>query len=397
MRIDHEQHARSSPEPRFSSRAHGSAPACIAGVKRALVMSRARLVLEEVFGPVNDRRFAVRLWDGSTDMPTVAGTPSFTLVVNSPGALRRMFLPPSELRLAESFVCGDVDIEGDLESATALGDAVRDRLGSPESLTSVALGLLALPSDAGMTHLMQQRELGAERRAPQHSRASDSAAIRSHYDVGNDFYALWLDRAMVYSCAYFETEDDDIDDAQRAKLDLICRKLRLAPDERLLDIGCGWGGSRSPRGYALWRVGARSDTEPCAGDVRQQMHLRRGARGEVCGGSHRLQGSSDARIVAAVRRDRKRRNVRACGQHEFANLFPYGVQSPATRGAVPESWHHCRAGAKAEPSALTPLEVFRATALAGCRVPRALCISWRRARHARRSNPGGGRGRIRNS
>ena len=75
-----------------------------------------------------------------------------------------------------------------------------------------------------------------------HSRQRDRAAIQYHYDVSNDFYALWLDKRMTYSCAYFEHGDEDIDAAQEAKYDLICRKLRLRPGERLLDIGCGWGG-----------------------------------------------------------------------------------------------------------------------------------------------------------
>jgi cyclopropane-fatty-acyl-phospholipid synthase len=75
-----------------------------------------------------------------------------------------------------------------------------------------------------------------------HSRDRDLEAVRSHYDVGNDFYSLWLDRSLVYSCAYFPTGSEDIDAAQRAKLDHLCRKLRLSPGERLLDIGCGWGG-----------------------------------------------------------------------------------------------------------------------------------------------------------
>ena len=66
--------------------------------------------------------------------------------------------------------------------------------------------------------------------------------MRHHYDVGNDFYALWLDRRMVYSCAYFPTGTEDLEAAQEAKLEHICRKLRLRPGERLLDIGCGWGG-----------------------------------------------------------------------------------------------------------------------------------------------------------
>jgi cyclopropane-fatty-acyl-phospholipid synthase len=74
-----------------------------------------------------------------------------------------------------------------------------------------------------------------------HSRRRAAAAVRSHYDVGNEFYALWLDARMVYSCAYFDTGEEDIHVAQEAKLDLICRKLRLEHGETLLDIGCGWG------------------------------------------------------------------------------------------------------------------------------------------------------------
>jgi cyclopropane-fatty-acyl-phospholipid synthase len=66
--------------------------------------------------------------------------------------------------------------------------------------------------------------------------------VTFHYNVSNDFYALWLDQRMVYSCAYFETADEDLDTSQERKLDYLCRKLRLVPGERLLDIGCGWGG-----------------------------------------------------------------------------------------------------------------------------------------------------------
>jgi cyclopropane-fatty-acyl-phospholipid synthase len=78
--------------------------------------------------------------------------------------------------------------------------------------------------------------------AKAHSRRRDAVAVRHHYDVGNDFYALWLDRRCIYSCAYFPTGTEDLDAAQEAKLEHICRKLRLQPGEHLLDIGCGWGG-----------------------------------------------------------------------------------------------------------------------------------------------------------
>ncbi|HXF82726.1 MAG TPA: cyclopropane-fatty-acyl-phospholipid synthase family protein, partial [bacterium] len=88
-----------------------------------------------------------------------------------------------------------------------------------------------------------------------HSPSRDRTAVRHHYDIGNDFYALWLDRRLVYSCAYFPTGTEDLDAAQEAKLELICRKVRLRPNERLLDIGCGWGGLVA---YAAERYGARA-------------------------------------------------------------------------------------------------------------------------------------------
>lgn len=75
-----------------------------------------------------------------------------------------------------------------------------------------------------------------------HTRLRDRSHVRYHYDVGNDFYGLWLDTRKVYSCAYFQNDDDSLDEAQENKLDLICRKLMLKPGDRLLDIGCGWGG-----------------------------------------------------------------------------------------------------------------------------------------------------------
>jgi cyclopropane-fatty-acyl-phospholipid synthase len=103
----------------------------------------------------------------------------------------------------------------------------------------LALALLRLPAGDG-------RESGQRGRATlegkQHSVQRDREAVRYHYDVSNHFYALWLDQHMVYSCGYFEGADEDLDTAQARKLDYLCRKLRLQPGQRLLDLGCGWGG-----------------------------------------------------------------------------------------------------------------------------------------------------------
>lgn len=211
--------------------------------KDAAALAASRVVLEDVFGPVASRRFAVRYWDGTVDEP--AEEPRFTLVLESLGALRRMLLPPSELSLTESYIFGDVDVEGNLEAASELGDVAASRLRSPLALLRLARHVIALPRDSaadatssGSKPTPSSPQLYGRR----HSKHRDREAVRFHYNVGNPFYALWLDARMVYSCGYFAHGDDDLDRAQESKLDLICRKLRLAPGERLLDIGCGWGG-----------------------------------------------------------------------------------------------------------------------------------------------------------
>jgi len=204
-------------------------------------LDAARTVMELLLGPPETRSCAVRYWDGSQDAVAAGTRPFFTLVLRSAGSLRRMLTPPTELKLAEAYIRGDVDIEGEIEYAAAIGEEVRVRMGRPGALARLVRHAVALPHDDPAERTRRRRDhLGLLGR--RHSRARDRAAVRSHYDVGNDFYALWLDERMVYSCAYFPTGQEDINAAQEAKLDLLCRKLRLAPGERLLDIGCGWGG-----------------------------------------------------------------------------------------------------------------------------------------------------------
>jgi cyclopropane-fatty-acyl-phospholipid synthase len=194
-----------------------------------------------LFGEPHQRSFDVKFWDGTVDHGKSARA-LFTLVLNRPAALRRMLLPPNEMSIVESYIAGDVDIEGSMEAASNLGDAIGGRLRSPLAVAQLVRRVLGLPGQkeddlADIRFPEQARKLGAR-----HAPVRDAAAIHYHYDVGNNFYKLWLDRRMVYSCAYFRSADDSLDAAQEAKLDLICRKLRLKPGERLLDIGCGWGG-----------------------------------------------------------------------------------------------------------------------------------------------------------
>jgi cyclopropane-fatty-acyl-phospholipid synthase len=199
-------------------------------------------ILRDLFGPPEQRSFAVRFWDGSHDQPTPA-EPQFTLILRRPGALRRMLLPPSELAITEAYLHDDYDIEGSMEAVTNLAPGLVSSLGGAGPLARLAWRLRQLPGkDAPAPGSTAGNRAGFQGSGTQHSQQRDSAAVRYHYDTGNDFYALWLDSRMVYSCGYFQHESDDLDTAQKQKLEHICRKLRLKPGERLLDIGCGWGG-----------------------------------------------------------------------------------------------------------------------------------------------------------
>ena len=203
-------------------------------------LSRCREVLAAILGEPHERSFDVKFWDGSIDRGRNPRAP-FTMVFNRPAALRRMLLPPNELSIAESYLSGDVDIEGSMEAASNVTDMIGDRLRSPIKVARLIALVLRLPGKAD-DDLADARFPERARKLGRHTPVRDAAAIHFHYDVGNDFYRLWLDPRLVYSCAYFRSPTVSLEDAQEAKLDLICRKLRLTPGEKFLDIGCGWGG-----------------------------------------------------------------------------------------------------------------------------------------------------------
>lgn len=198
----------------------------------------ARRVAEEIFGPPQQRGFSIRYWDGFLEQGASGARAPLTLVIRHPSALRAMLLPPSELAFGQAFLCGHVELEGDVEAAAPIARLAAARLSSRRLVRLVGL-LLRLPAGGrAPEHPVRRRPRRWSRR---HTRSRDAAAIRHHYDVGNEFYQLWLDPQTVYSCGYFSPGVEDLAAAQVAKLDHICRKLRLRPGERLLDIGCGWG------------------------------------------------------------------------------------------------------------------------------------------------------------
>ena len=204
------------------------------------VEERTRHVLSEIFAGCSLDKVGVRLWDGTAwpdERPRAA-----MLALKHSGALGRMFLPGTEVGLAEAYLHDDFDIEGDIAVAFEIGDFLLARLGDWKKKLKLAGLLAALPDqDVRATMRRAARQLLPRIRGEQHSLERDRRAVTFHYDVANDFYRLWLDPRMVYSCAYFISQDDDLDAAQECKLDYLCCKLRLRPGQRLLDIGCGWG------------------------------------------------------------------------------------------------------------------------------------------------------------
>ncbi len=225
---------------------------------------RLTKLAEEVLGSPLPVR--VRAWDRSESGPP--GAP--VLVIRNRRALRRLLFKPGELGLARAWVAGDIDIDGDLYEALDLlagmiwergGDAAKPQraavlraLARPE-IRSAARELLAL-AGAPVPPTPPAEEV-RRRRGPLHTLRRDKEAISHHYDVGNDFYALVLGPSMVYSCAYWEGPDATLEEAQRDKLDLICRKLGLTEGRRLLDVGCGWGSMvlHAAREYGVRAVG----------------------------------------------------------------------------------------------------------------------------------------------
>src|SRR5579864_649659 len=166
-------------------------------------------LVQEIFGGVQLPNFSVRLWDGTVwqSRPEAGEAPRFTLVLQHPGALRAMLLPPSELNLGEAYIYNDYDVEGDLAGAFEMGEYLMDEHWGKMAQARYGKRLLGLPR----TGQPRPRDVAAKLHGTLHSKERDRQAVTYHYDRSNDFYALWLDRRMVYSCAYFATPDDDID------------------------------------------------------------------------------------------------------------------------------------------------------------------------------------------
>jgi cyclopropane-fatty-acyl-phospholipid synthase len=200
-----------------------------------------------------DRPFALRFWDGSELAPTTPGGPVFT--VRSPAAVAHLLRAPGQLGLGRAYAAGELEAD-DLDLVIGLLDTFKAP--TIDTATRVRLTLAAVRACG----LMKPPPIPASELRPRgrrHSRERDARAVRHHYDVSNEFFALFLDESMTYSCALFSRELDSLEgswgthpppaerrsptleQAQAAKRELICQKLALREGERVLDVGCGWG------------------------------------------------------------------------------------------------------------------------------------------------------------
>ncbi|TWT80863.1 Methoxy mycolic acid synthase MmaA3 [Planctomycetes bacterium CA13] len=200
-------------------------------------------ILQTVAGPL-DLNVSVRLWDGEVVPLGNSADGQFTIALSGPGVIGSLLRRPGLETLVRLYATGHIDFEGgdliDFSEALKTKRSNRNRLKqiSKTMLVKRTLPFLFAKTEVGdLDQGFRDDMIGRNE-----SKRKNSDYIQFHYDVGNDFYKLFLGSEMQYTCAYFRDWNNSLDQAQHDKLDMICRKLRLQPGEKMLDIGCGWGG-----------------------------------------------------------------------------------------------------------------------------------------------------------
>lgn len=193
------------------------------------IQSQRNKSFQSLFQNYQGPPFSIRLWDGWCWHSTAREPSVCTLVVQSAAALRFLAVRPSEITLGEAFLAKEIDIEGDLFAVFDMAEHLFRCPGGQRQRVGDLISRMAVEVSHWWTH------------GQRHSVKRDRSAISYHYDQPLEFYQPWLGPSLAYSCAYFKSAEDSIDTAQSNKLEMVCRKLRLSPDDRFLDIGCGWG------------------------------------------------------------------------------------------------------------------------------------------------------------
>jgi cyclopropane-fatty-acyl-phospholipid synthase len=213
-----------------------------------LPFARTEPLRRELQAALPERPFSVRFWDGTGVEATQTEAPTFSF--RSPRALAHVLRAPGELGIGRAYVTGLLEID-DLDGALRVVDTFEPPRIRPRQALRLAGAMVAA---CGLTRPPRRPTAELRLRGERHTLARDRRAVRHHYDVGNDFFALFLDRSMTYSCAYFAGGASTLEEAQEAKLELVCKKLALREGERVLDVGCGWGSFAL---HAATRHGAR--------------------------------------------------------------------------------------------------------------------------------------------
>jgi cyclopropane-fatty-acyl-phospholipid synthase len=184
---------------------------------------------------ISDRPFTIEFWDGTRVPATSSDGP--VLSVRSPHALSHAVRRPGQLGLSRAYVSGELEVD-DLDALNRVAYSwTPPRL----ALRRRFRLMMAAAWAAGVSWPSRRPACELRPKGTLHSRGRDARSVRHHYDVSNEFFALFLDRTMTYSCAFFSRDGTSLESAQEAKLELTCRKLHLEPGQRVLDVGCGWG------------------------------------------------------------------------------------------------------------------------------------------------------------
>jgi cyclopropane-fatty-acyl-phospholipid synthase len=215
-----------------------------------------------------ERPFTVRFWDGAS-LPSTNGSGGPTFTVRSPLALSHMLRSPGQLGLGRAYVAGAVDVD-DIDATLSLldtYDAPAVELGAKARLAAAAVRA------GGLTRVPRVGAAELRPRGRRHSVERDRRSVRHHYDVSNEYFALFLDESMTYSCAVWSRGAETLEEAQRTKLELVCTKLALQPGERVLDVGCGWGSFaiHAAREHGVHVTGITL-SEPQAALARERAH-----------------------------------------------------------------------------------------------------------------------------
>ncbi len=197
--------------------------------------ARTEPLRRELARALPERPFALRFWDGAELPATAPGGPVFT--VRSPAAVAHLLRAPGQLGLGRAYAAGELEAD-DLDRVIGLLDSFRAP--SLDRATRLRLATAAVRA-CGLTRPPRIPASELRPQGSRHSRARDARAVRHHYDVSNDFFKLFLDASMTYSCAVFSRGASTLEEAQLQKRELVCTKLALREGERLLDVGCGWG------------------------------------------------------------------------------------------------------------------------------------------------------------